>query len=52
MKKNAYPNLLFNIQEDKINVSADYMISKEYSDETLCVRMDEKLNITGFSHES
>jgi hypothetical protein len=50
--KLEYPNLLFSRQGDNINVSVDYMISKDYSDEILCVKMDEKLNITGFSHES
>jgi hypothetical protein len=52
VEKLEYPNLLFNIRDNEITVSVDYMVSKEYSDEILCVRMDEKLNITGFSHES
>jgi hypothetical protein len=52
VEKLEYPNLLFSIKNDEINVSVDYKISKEYSDEILCVRMDEKLNITDFSHES
>jgi hypothetical protein len=52
VEKLEYPNLLFSIEDNEIQVSVDYMISKEYSDEILCVRMDEKLNITGFSHES
>ena len=50
--KLQYPNLLFSIDDDEINVSVDYMVSKDYSDEILCVRMDEDLNITDFSHES
>jgi hypothetical protein len=52
VEKFEYPNLLFNIQDIEITVSVDYMVSEEYSDEILCVRMDERLNITGFSHES
>jgi hypothetical protein len=47
-----YPNLLFSIKNNEINVSVDYKVSKKYSDEILCVKMDEKLNVTGFSHES
>jgi hypothetical protein len=52
VEKMAYPNLLFGIEEGKITFSVDYMVSKEYSDEILCVKMDEELNITDFSHES
>ena len=52
IEKLEYPNLLFSIENDEINVSVDYKISEEYSDEILCVRMDEKLNVIGFSHES
>jgi hypothetical protein len=52
VEKLEYPNLLFSKRNDGISVSVDYKISKEYSDEILCVRMDEKLNITDFSHES
>jgi len=52
VEKLEYPNLLFSIEDNKINVSIDYMVSKKYSDEILCVKMDEELNITGFSHES
>jgi hypothetical protein len=52
VEKLDYPNLLFSIDDDEMHVSVDYMVSKKYSDEILCVRMDEKLNITGFSHES
>jgi hypothetical protein len=50
--KLPYPNLLFYLRDNEIAVSVDYMIAKEYSDEILCVRMDHKLNITDFSHES
>jgi hypothetical protein len=52
VEKLKYPNLLFGIENDKITVSVDYRISKDYSDEILCIKMDDKLNITGFSHES
>ncbi|QQO08689.2 DUF2004 domain-containing protein [Breznakiella homolactica] len=48
----GYPDLLFGIEDGKINFSVDYMVSKDYSDEILCVKMDRDLNVTGFSHES
>lgn len=47
-----YPNLLFSIEANEIGISVDYMVSKEYTDEILCVKMDEELNVQGFSHES
>ena len=50
--KLKYPNLLFNKEENEINVSVDYMVSKKYSSQILCVKMDKEINITGFSHES
>ncbi|MDR2081721.1 MAG: DUF2004 domain-containing protein [Campylobacteraceae bacterium] len=50
--KFGYPNFLFGIDDGEINLSVDYMISKEYSDQILCVKMDEELNVTGYSHES
>jgi hypothetical protein len=52
VEKMDYPNLLFGIDKGKITFSVDYKVSKEHSDEILCVKIDEKLNITGFSHES
>jgi hypothetical protein len=52
VEKLEYPDLLFSIENNEITVSVDYKVSKEYSDEILCVRMDEKLNVTSFSHES
>ncbi|MDR0525320.1 MAG: DUF2004 domain-containing protein, partial [Spirochaetaceae bacterium] len=53
VEKLDYPNLLFGIgKNNEINFSVDYKISKEYSDEILCVKMDAKLNIKKFSHES
>jgi hypothetical protein len=50
--KFEYPDFLFGIDDGEINLSVDYMISKEYSDQILCVKMDEELNVTGYSHES
>jgi hypothetical protein len=52
VEKMEYPNLLFGIKDGLINISVDYMVAKEYSDEILCVRMDEELNVTDFTHES
>jgi hypothetical protein len=52
VEKLEYPNLLFGIENGEINISVDYKVSKEYSNEILCVKMDEKLNVMGFSHES
>ena len=48
-----YPNLLFSMEENnEIKISVDYQVSKKYSDEILCVKIDEKLNIIEFTHES
>jgi hypothetical protein len=47
-----YPNLLFGIENNEINFSVDYKVSKLYSNEILSVVMDEKLNVNRFSHES
>ncbi|MCL1865264.1 MAG: DUF2004 domain-containing protein [Spirochaetes bacterium] len=52
VEKLDYPSLLFGIEGNEINLSVDYKVSEEYSDEILCVKMDEKLNITDFAHES
>ncbi|MDR1180259.1 MAG: DUF2004 domain-containing protein, partial [Spirochaetales bacterium] len=41
VEKMAYPDLLFGLDEGKLTFSVDYMIAKEYSDEILCVKMDE-----------
>jgi hypothetical protein len=46
------PNLLFEINHNEIDFSVDYKVSEEYSDEIICVKMNEKLEVTGFSHES
>lgn len=51
--KLGYPDLLLGIQKSgEIIISVDYQISKEYSDEILCVKMDENFNVVDFSHES
>jgi len=48
-----YPNLLFSMEENnEIKISVDYQVSKKYSDEILCVKINEKLNIIEFTHES
>ena len=52
VKKLGYPDLIFAIKDGEITFSADYMVSKEYSDEILLVKMDKELNVIGFSHES
>jgi hypothetical protein len=52
VEKMGCPDLLFGINDGELTVSVDYMVSKEYSDEILCVKMDDQLNVTDFSHES
>jgi hypothetical protein len=52
VEKMGYPDLIFAIKDGEITFSADYMVSKEYSDEILLVTMDKELNVIGFSHES
>jgi hypothetical protein len=52
VEKFGYPNFLFSMDDGEINLSVDYMISKEYSDQILCVKMDQELNVTGYSNES
>jgi hypothetical protein len=55
VSKLEYPYLFFSIKNNKITVSVEYMILKEYFDEellrVLCVKIDEKLNVTDFAHE-
>ena len=48
----GYPNLLFGFAEGKkeLEISVDFMVGPEYSDEILWVKMDENLNVTDFSH--
>jgi hypothetical protein len=50
VSKLEYPNLYFIMDEidedeDGITVSVDYIFSKEYSGEKLCIIMDEELNV-------
>ena len=52
VEKLEYPDLIFSMRNSEITVSLIYMISKNFSDEILCIKMDEKLNITEFLHES
>jgi hypothetical protein len=53
VEKLDYPDLLFGIEKNgEITFSVDYRVSKEYSDEILCIKMDAKLNIKKFSQES
>jgi len=52
VEKLNYPNLMFSLENNEIIVSVDYMVSEKYSDEILCVKMDENLNVIYFSHES
>ena len=52
VKKLGPPDLLFGINDNEIILSVDYMVSKDYSDEILCVKVDEESHVTGFSHES
>ena len=49
--KLKYPNLIFVIENNEITISVDYKISKEYSNEILCVKMDERLNVINITHE-
>jgi hypothetical protein len=52
VEKLAYPNLFFSIYKGEISFFATYMASREYTEEILCVKIDEELNIIGFSHDS
>jgi hypothetical protein len=52
VEKLDYPNLFFLIYRDEITFSATYMVSKFYTEEILCVKFDEELNVIGFSHDS
>jgi len=47
-----YPDMLLSVKDDQLHLSVDYRVSKKYSDEILCVKMDEELNVVDFSHES
>ncbi|MFP3154017.1 DUF2004 domain-containing protein [Lachnospiraceae bacterium ZAX-1] len=51
-EKLPLPNLLFDVEDGKLNLSVDYKVAAEYTDEILCVKVDESMNIIGFSQES
>ena len=47
------PDLVFSIEEyGEIALSVDFRVSKEYSDEVLCIKMDEVLNIIDYTREN
>jgi hypothetical protein len=46
------PNIVFSANNGVINMTFDYVVSEEYSDEILVVIIDEELNIIKYSHES
>ena len=48
VEKFVCPNIIFNIEDDNIDFSVGYLLSKKYSDKILLVIMDEKINIKGF----
>jgi len=52
VEKLKYPNLHCSVENDKINISISYMISRLYTHEILSVIMNDKFKITGFLHES
>jgi hypothetical protein len=51
-EKLACPNLVFSLEYGDITLSVDYMVSKEYSDEVLCVKMNEDLIVLDFAREN
>ena len=53
VEKMEFPDLnIWITKNNKLEVSADYRVSPEYSDEILCITMDSKFNIIKFAHES
>jgi hypothetical protein len=53
VEKMKYPDLNIYINKNnELDICADFRIAPEYSDEILCITMDNKLNIINFSHES
>ena len=52
VKKLEYPDLVFTLEFGEINLSVDYRVSKEFSDEVLCVKMNEELFILDFAREN
>ena len=47
-----YPNLAFIQEFDEICFSVKYRMSNDYSQEILCVKMDENLNVLDFDREA
>jgi hypothetical protein len=53
VEKMAYPDLNIWINENsELDICPDYKVAPEYSDEILCIKMDNKLNVMEFIHES
>ena len=50
-KKLLPPDLVFTMEYCEISISVDFRVSKEYSDEALCIKMDEVLNIIDYTRE-
>jgi len=47
-----YPNLVFIQEFDEICFSVKYRLSNDFSQEVLCVKMDENLNVLDFDREA
>ncbi|MDR0389429.1 MAG: DUF2004 domain-containing protein [Spirochaetaceae bacterium] len=53
VEKLAYPDLNIWINKNnELDICPDYKVAPEYSDEILCIKMDVKLNVIKFLHES
>ena len=52
VEKLEFPDLVFDGSGGELALSADYRISKEYSEEVLSVRLDENLYILDFTRET
>jgi Rps23 Pro-64 3,4-dihydroxylase Tpa1-like proline 4-hydroxylase len=51
-KELEYPDLVFSQEFEEIQLTVDYRVSKEFSDEVLCVLMNEDLFILDFAREN
>ena len=51
-EKLSPPDVAFTIEFGEINLSVDFRVSKEYSDEVLSIKMDEVFNILDFTREN
>jgi len=51
-EKLCAPDLEFLLESGEICISADYRVSKEYSEEVLCVKMNEDLFVMDFTREN